>query len=121
MVLQLTADDEELVHRLLGRAKETGRSDDNQAVIRHRLHVHHKQTEAVVARYAERDILTQVDGIGTIEEVTDRFLQAVKEPAGSLTTAKIREPVLTIDFRSAYSTGTPFRPFNLLIPTWNFS
>src|SRR4051794_6985224 len=38
VVLQLTADDEELVHRLLGRAKETGRSDDNEAVIRPRAH-----------------------------------------------------------------------------------
>jgi adenylate kinase family enzyme len=31
VVLQLTADDKELVHRLLGRARETGRSDDNEA------------------------------------------------------------------------------------------
>jgi adenylate kinase len=34
----------------------------------------------VVARYAERGILTQVDGIGAIEEVTDRVMQAIKEP-----------------------------------------
>ena len=79
VVLQLTADDEELVHRLLGRAKETGRSDDNEAVIRHRLHLYHEQTEAVVAKYAERGILTQVDGIGAIDEVTDRVMQAIKE------------------------------------------
>ncbi|KQR83042.1 adenylate kinase [Arthrobacter sp. Leaf337] len=78
VVLQLTADDEELVHRLLGRAKETGRSDDNEAVIRHRLDLYHEQTEAVVAKYAERGILTQVDGIGGIDEVTDRVMQAIK-------------------------------------------
>ena len=63
VVLQLTADDEELVKRLLGRAKETGRSDDNEGVIRHRLDLYHGQTEPVVAKYAERGILTQVDGI----------------------------------------------------------
>ncbi|MDQ0866246.1 adenylate kinase family enzyme [Arthrobacter globiformis] len=79
VVLQLTADDEELVSRLLGRAKETGRSDDNEAVIRHRLDLYHEQTEAVVAKYAERGILTQVDGIGQIDEVTDRVMQAIKE------------------------------------------
>jgi adenylate kinase len=78
VVLQLTADDEELVQRLLGRAKETGRSDDNEAVIRHRLDLYHEQTEAVVAKYAERGILTQVDGIGPIDEVTDRVMQAIK-------------------------------------------
>ncbi|WP_180987485.1 adenylate kinase [Arthrobacter sp. AFG20] len=79
VVLQLTADDEELVARLLGRAEETGRSDDNEAVIRHRLDLYHEQTEAVVAKYAERGILSQVDGIGRISEVTDRVMLAVKE------------------------------------------
>jgi adenylate kinase len=77
VVLQLTADDEELVTRLLGRAKDTGRSDDNEAVIRHRLDLYHEQTEAVVAKYAGRGILTRVDGTGGIDEVTDRVLDAV--------------------------------------------
>ena len=72
VVLQLTADDGELVTRLLSRAKETGRSDDNETVIRHRLDLYHEQTEAVVGRYAVRGILARVDGIGNIDEVTDR-------------------------------------------------
>jgi adenylate kinase len=80
VVLQLTADDDKLVHRLLGRAKETGRSDDNEAVIRHRLYLYHEQTEAVVAKYAERGILAKVDGIGGIDEVTDRVMGAIENP-----------------------------------------
>jgi adenylate kinase len=79
VVLQLTADDDELVHRLLGRARETGRSDDNEAVIRHRLDLYHEQTENVVVKYAQRGILTRVDGIGGIDEVTDRVMAAVEE------------------------------------------
>lgn len=79
VVLQLTADDEELVTRLLGRALETGRSDDNETVIRHRLDLYHEQTEAVVGKYAERGILRRVDGIGAIEEVTDRVMAAIAE------------------------------------------
>lgn len=82
VVLQLTADDEELVQRLLFRAKEAGRSDDNESVIRHRLDLYHQQTEAVVARYAGRGILAQVDGIGGIEEVTDRILGALAKMLG---------------------------------------
>lgn len=82
VVLQLTADDEELVSRLLRRAQESGRSDDNESVIRHRLELYHQQTEAVVARYARRGILTQVDGIGGIDEVTDRVLGSISEQAG---------------------------------------
>lgn len=80
IVLQLTADDEELVRRLLGRAKETGRSDDNEAVIRHRLDLYHKETAAVVAKYAGRGILTQVHGIGPVDDVTSRIVQAITTP-----------------------------------------
>lgn len=82
VVLQLTADDEELVSRLLGRARETGRSDDNESVIRHRLDLYHQQTEAVVAKYAGRGILTEVDGIGGIEDVTDRVLGSIGDLLG---------------------------------------
>lgn len=77
LVLQLTADDDELVHRLLGRAQDKGRSDDNDVVIRHRLDLYHEQTEAVVANYAERGILTRVEGSGAVDEVTDRLMRAV--------------------------------------------
>jgi adenylate kinase len=80
VVLQFTADEEKLVNRLLGRAKETGRSDDNEGVIRHRLDLYHEQTEPVVAKYAERGILTQVEGIGRIDEVTDPVMDAIKAP-----------------------------------------
>jgi adenylate kinase len=80
VVLQLTADDEELVSRLLHRAKETRRSDDNEAVIRHRLDLYHGQTEAVVAKYAERGILAQVDGLGKIDDVTDRVMRSLEQP-----------------------------------------
>ncbi|WP_264669304.1 adenylate kinase [Arthrobacter sp. VKM Ac-2550] len=79
VVLQLTADNEELVARLLGRAQETGRSDDNEAVIRHRLDLYHEQTEAVVASYAARGILASVDGIGGIGEVTDRVMSILED------------------------------------------
>lgn len=83
VVLQLTADDEELVRRLLNRAELDGRTDDNETVIRHRLDLYHEQTETVVARYAERGILTKVDGIGAIDEVTDRVMGAIQAVTGS--------------------------------------
>lgn len=79
VVLQLTAVDEELVSRLLGRARETGRSDDNESVIRHRLDLYHQQTEAVVARYAGRGILAEVDGMGRIEDVTDSVMGSIDD------------------------------------------
>ncbi|WP_181762618.1 adenylate kinase [Pseudarthrobacter sp. B4EP4b] len=84
LVLQLTADDEELVSRLLGRAKETGRSDDNETIIRHRLDLYHKQTEAVAARYAERGVLAQINGIGAIEVVSDLLMAAIVDVASAV-------------------------------------
>ncbi|MGW6175128.1 adenylate kinase [Arthrobacter sp. NPDC055138] len=78
IVLQLTADDEELVKRLLGRAEQEGRSDDNEAVIRRRLALYHEETAVVVNRYAERGIVATVDGIGDIDEVTERIMTALK-------------------------------------------
>ncbi|GAA3673244.1 adenylate kinase [Arthrobacter ginkgonis] len=77
-VLQLTADDDELVARLLKRAEIEGRADDTEEVIRHRLALYHEQTQIVVDRYLDRGIVRQVDGIGPIDEVTDRVLGALK-------------------------------------------
>lgn len=83
IVLQLSADDDELVTRMLGRAKETGRSDDTAAVIRHRLDLCHRETEAVVAQYAARGILAEVDGSGDIEGVALRVFEAVSQRSSS--------------------------------------
>lgn len=77
IVLQLIADDAELVARLLGRSKAAGRSDDQQDVIRYRLKLYKEQTEPVVAHCAKRGILAQIDGTGRIDEVTERALKAL--------------------------------------------
>lgn len=77
VALQLTADDSELVARLIARGKEAGRSDDNVAVIRHRLDLYYEQTQAVVARYADRGILAQIEGTGPIPAVTEKALEGI--------------------------------------------
>ncbi|MFB0834024.1 adenylate kinase [Arthrobacter halodurans] len=80
-VLQLTADDDELVARLLKRAEIEGREDDNEEVIRHRLGLYKEQTQVVVDRYLERGIVRPVDGLGDVDEVTERVLGALETPA----------------------------------------
>ena len=74
MVLELTADPEAVVKRLLARAEVEGRTDDNDDVIRNRLVVYHQQTAPLTAIYADRGLLVQVDALGTIDEVTERIL-----------------------------------------------
>lgn len=76
-VLELTADTDEVVQRLLGRAAVEGRADDTEEVIRRRLEVYAEQTAPLAAVYAERGLLRRVDGMGPVAEVTGRLADAL--------------------------------------------
>jgi adenylate kinase len=76
-VIQLTADTDEVVRRLLNRAIEQGRADDTEDVIRHRLDVYAAETAPLTSVYAARGLVVMVDGLGAIDEVTDRILEAL--------------------------------------------
>ena len=76
-VIQLTADTEEVVRRLLNRAIEQGRTDDTEDVIRRRLEVYASETAPLTSVYAARGLVVMVDGLGAIDEVTDRILEAL--------------------------------------------
>ncbi|MEE6283081.1 adenylate kinase [Georgenia sunbinii] len=77
-VVELTADDEAVVQRLLGRAAEQGRADDTDIVIRRRLEVYHEQTAPLAGYYEERGLLRRVDGMGSVEDVTARLLAVLR-------------------------------------------
>ncbi len=77
VVVEITADSEVVVERLLKRAGEQGRADDTEPVIRRRLEVYAEQTEPLTALYRGRGLLVQVDGIGEVTEVTDRVMTAI--------------------------------------------
>ncbi len=76
-VLLLQVDEEEIVTRLLKRAKEQGRSDDNEETIRNRMKVYREQTEPLVAFYSERSLLKEINGVGTLDEVYQRLTDAL--------------------------------------------
>ncbi|MGH3345800.1 MAG: adenylate kinase [Nocardioides sp.] len=73
----LTADQDELVRRLLQRAEVEGRADDTEDVIRRRQEVYAEQTEPLIEVYRERGILIEVDGLGDVDEVTRRIFDAL--------------------------------------------
>ncbi len=77
VVVELTADRDELLGRLRRRAEIEGREDDTQDVIARRLDIYAEQTAPLTDAYAERGLLARVDGIGEIDEVTRRILDAV--------------------------------------------
>jgi adenylate kinase len=78
-VVCLSADPEELVSRLLARAETDGRSDDTEDVIRRRQEVYAEQTEPLIEVYRRRDLLVEVDGMGEVDEVTQRVLSALQD------------------------------------------
>lgn len=77
VVLELTADREELATRLISRAMASGRNDDNEDAIRHRLDLYNDESEALVPEYARRGLLTKVDGSGAAGAVTDRIFHGM--------------------------------------------
>jgi adenylate kinase len=76
-VISLLADVEEVVARLLRRAEIDGRSDDNEETIRVRLQVYGEQTEPLLDVYRSRGLLVEVNGLGEINEVSERVFAAL--------------------------------------------
>ena len=72
-VVSIEVEDEEIVQRILERQKIEGRDDDTEDVVRNRLRVYREQTEPLKSFYKNQDVLYEVDGMGTIDEVFSRI------------------------------------------------
>jgi len=68
---------EQVIRRLARRAKEQGRADDSEEVVRNRMRVYYDQTAPVIDYYAGRGLLTHVLGDGEVEEVLERILSVL--------------------------------------------
>lgn len=76
-VIRLVADKDEVVGRLLKRAADQGRSDDNEETIRNRMDVYDRETAPLVEIFAARELIVEVDGLGEIDQVTQRIMDAL--------------------------------------------
>ncbi len=77
-VIEITANTEEVVARLLNRAKEQGRADDTEEVIRRRMEVYAEQTAPLTDLYEQQGVLRRVDGMGSVEAVSERILAVLQ-------------------------------------------
>jgi len=77
-VLSLEADIEPLVARILKRAEIENRPDDNETTVRHRMEVYACTTAPLLAHYREAGLLVEVNGDGSVDEVTDRIAAALE-------------------------------------------
>jgi adenylate kinase len=72
--LALEADDDILVERLINRGKTSGRSDDqDQDKIRNRFDEYNNKTAPLRTFYTAQGKFHNVDGIGSVEEITQRL------------------------------------------------
>ena len=77
--LAVTVDTEAVVQRLLKRAEIEGRADDNEETIRERMRVYDAQTAPLLDHYRAAGCLREVDGMGSIAEVSERIEKALLE------------------------------------------
>jgi adenylate kinase len=87
--LSFDVTEEELLRRLAGRAAAQHRADDVEQTIRHRLEVFAIKTRPLIDYYRHRRLLSMVDGVGRVDEVTIRVLSGLPTPGG-------RDPALAL-------------------------
>jgi adenylate kinase len=76
-VIYLEASRDELVRRILARAKVEGRSDDTEEVVHNRLQVFEEATRPLVDYYRSRGLLHVVDADQSEEAVSEHILAAI--------------------------------------------
>ena len=73
LVIEIVVNDDILINRIEKRAQESqnARSDDNKEVLKNRLNVYHQSTEKIKPYYLDQKKLIKIDGIRSIEQVSD--------------------------------------------------
>ncbi len=79
LVISLEVPDNEVIDRLLKRAKIEGRKDDNEETISNRLNVYKNQTAALLEYYDKQKKLEKVNGIGTIDEIFENICKVINK------------------------------------------
>ncbi|WP_413354336.1 adenylate kinase [Microbacterium sp. 1P06AB] len=76
-VIELSVPRDESIARLSRRAAEQGRADDNEESIAKRLSIYESETAPILDVYRERGIVDEVDGVGSLDEITERITAAL--------------------------------------------
>ncbi|MFK0403528.1 adenylate kinase [Microbacterium sp. NPDC090225] len=76
-VILLDVPRDESISRLSLRAIEQGRSDDTEEAIAHRLDIYERETAPIIDVYSEKGIVDRIDGVGSLDEITERIVAAL--------------------------------------------
>ena len=77
IVVSVDVDEDELMKRLLGRAEDSGRSDDNEEVIWKRIAVYKSQSFPLISYYSKQGKLVRVNGMDPVEKVFEKITLAI--------------------------------------------
>ena len=75
--VKLIADESELIKRLIKRSQDSGRRDDTVEIITKRQKIYWEQTAPIIQYYKDLGILKEVNGIGTIKEISQNIIKAI--------------------------------------------
>ena len=76
-VILLDVPREESLKRLTLRAEQEGRDDDTEDVIANRLDIYESETAPIIDVYERRGIVDRIDGVGSLDEITERIRTAL--------------------------------------------
>lgn len=77
LVISVDVDEQELFKRLIGRAEDSGRSDDNEEIIWKRIEVYKSQTLPLLAYYRKQGKVASVNGMEPVEKVFEKISHAI--------------------------------------------
>lgn len=75
--LMLKVPEEELINRILSRGE--GRSDDTEEGVKKRLSVYWEETQPVLDYYKGQEVVKEIYGVGSINEIFSRIKKALSE------------------------------------------
>ena len=92
LTLYFEIEEQELLARLAGRAREEHRSDDAEETVRHRLEVFARQTRPLVEYYQRRGILVPINAVGPIDAISEEIFATLHWHKARTMSAGVNRP-----------------------------
>jgi adenylate kinase len=92
LTLYFEIEEQELLARLAGRAREEHRSDDAEETVRHRLEVFANQTLTLVDYYQRRGILVRINAVGPVDAISEEIFATLHWHKSRAMVAGIHRP-----------------------------
>ncbi len=78
LVLSVRVEEQELYKRMIGRADDSGRSDDTSDIIWRRIEVYKEQTFPLIEFYRNQGKIVSINGMAPVDEVFGKITKAIE-------------------------------------------